>query len=384
MNATNPMNKPMLKYLKHAIYVALAALLAAIFLMNNPAQAYDNIIKPYQSPRSSAMGGVKLTTGLYDENFFGNPARVTANPKWKVQMPDPMLESTVSTLGNINKIIKADDNFLQSVGSTSGSNLHVRIQMTFPSVYLPGENDHWAFGLITSVQTDSGLRNSFQVNPSVVTDIGPAITYGRKLMDEGRLSVGATMHAIYRVSSDGSTSMLDVIQGRSLSPLDTGGTGSMIDFDLGMTYRVNWRPMEFDINTAMAFNNLLGGKYSNLGIKLKDTGRLPIEQPRTFGFGISASKPSLWKFTDFVLALEFQDIGNNTNGNLFRVVHIGSEATYGVLKPRLGFNQGYIAAGLGLALKFMDLDLCTYGEELSLVTGRQQDRRLALRLAFQI
>ena len=44
------------------------------------AHALDQIIRPYQSVRSAGMGGVRITTGLYDENFFNNPARVTANP----------------------------------------------------------------------------------------------------------------------------------------------------------------------------------------------------------------------------------------------------------------------------------------------------------------
>ena len=36
------------------------------------AQAIERITRPYQSVHSAGMGGVKLTTGFYDENFYGN------------------------------------------------------------------------------------------------------------------------------------------------------------------------------------------------------------------------------------------------------------------------------------------------------------------------
>jgi hypothetical protein len=60
------------------------------------------------------------------------------------------------------------------------------------------------------------------------------------------------------------------------------------------------------------------------------------------------------------------------------------EARYGILAPRIGFNQGYLSGGLGILTRYVTLELATYGEEMRLNVGDQQDRRYAVRLAFQI
>jgi len=385
------------KIIKHAIYVAIAGLLAAALLFKLDAFALDQIIKPYQSVRSGGMGGVRLTTGLYDENFFGNPARIMANPAWRVGMPDPMLESTTATLSSISELV-GDDDILTGISDNAGTNLHGRIQTTFPSFYIPAEesiNMQFAFALIMSTQFDVDLRRNYSVSPQAITDLGPAFTVGRSWMD-GALETGITAHATYRLASRDGYSFVDLLQGASLSPLDSGGEGAHIDFDVGATYKIpELRPLDFDLTVAFAVNNILGGGYDNLHLSIADTGLLPPSQPRTFGFGIAARKESLWEFTDFVLALEFTDIGSNgssglerdvgsAGGSIFRTMHIGTEAHWGLLAPRLGLNQGYLAAGLGIDLKLLNIDVATYGEEMSLNTGGLQDRRIALRLGFQI
>ena len=104
--------------IKHAIYVFIAAVLAAaVFSLFGKSDAYalDQIIRSYQSARSSAMGSVVLTTGLYDENFFGNPARVTANPTWKLQLPDPMVELSTGALSAVDDFVGANRDTLSDI-----------------------------------------------------------------------------------------------------------------------------------------------------------------------------------------------------------------------------------------------------------------------------
>jgi len=351
--------------------------------------AYENIIKPYQSARTSGMGGMKLTTGLYDENFFGNPARATDNPKWRVQLIDPMIEMNTHALSNMSSLTSSGDT-IDKIASTTGENQHARIQMTFPSVYIPtGEDGTWAFavGMLTSFQADFGLRRSFSLNPQTVIDAGPAVTVAKTLMDD-YLSVGLTSHLTYRLATDQSMPMSDLIRGRGLSAKSAGGQGSHLDFDLGGTY---WLPVMLDpenedgmIQVGASINNLLGGNYSNMKLRANTPDRRPLAQPRTLGFGGSVHYDKLAFFTNTMFGLEFQDIGNNPNGSMFKTLHIGGEARYGILLPRLGINQGYFAAGLGLDLKVFTLDLATYGEEMSTNVGEMQDRRFAARIAFQI
>jgi hypothetical protein len=87
---------------------------------------------------------------------------------------------------------------------------------------------------------------------------------------------------------------------------------------------------------------------------------------------------------DTTLALELTDFGNNTNGSIYRTVHLGGETHLGIFALRAGLNQGYACAGLGINLKFVRIDASTYGEELSLNSGGYEDRRYALQFAIQI
>jgi hypothetical protein len=136
---------------------------------------------------------------------------------------------------------------------------------------------------------------------------------------------------------------------------------------------------------------MLGGKFTNLSIApLKDANgnpspaNPPISEPRRAGFGFAAQKHSMGIMRDTMIALEFQDLGNNDDGGFFRTVHLGGETHLGWIAVRAGVNQGYLSAGVGLDLKVVTIDVSTYGEEMSLNPGGLEDRRIAARLALQI
>lgn len=378
---------------KNPIYQIIGWVFMTILLIQDAA-AQDEIIRPYASTRSAGMGGVTYTTGLYDENFFANPARVTANPEWKISLLDLMAEISSSVPGAVNTLVNGGSSFYKNIGAAAGTNYHVRIQTGFPALYIPPSGDEkWAFavGLFMSTQADINLRQSFNIDPLVVTDIGPAFSAARMLLDDDSLSVGATAHLDYRLSSNTAYSFTDLIQGLSLSPTQTGGQGTEIDFDIGATYAfTHYHPWDLNLSTALAINSLLGGKFSNINFKPIQSGGaatpsgLPVVQPRTLNFGASAQKPTLGPLQNSVAAFEISDIGNNSNGGLFRTFHLGGETHFGRLAGRMGINQGYLCLGLGLDLKFVNIDVATYGEELSLNSGGFEDRRYALHMTFQI
>jgi len=371
--------------IKKSFYIAAASGAAAVLLVNQ-AFALDQIIRPYQGIRGSAMGGVRMTTGLYDENFFGNAARVTANPIWRVTVLDVMAETNRTTLSTIDDLTSGGD-VIQKVGSTAGKNNHARVQTAFPAVYIPhlSEKMSLGFAILTSTQADVALRKNYQLDPEMLTDIGPALTLGHKFLENDALSIGLTTHLTYRMSSRDNFSFVDIIKGASLSPTKSGGEGAHLDFDFGATYMIaGIKPLGFDINTAFTVNNMLGGRYQHFNIDVIDTKIDAKQQPETWGVGLSASRKDLFLFDDSVFALEFTDIGNNPDGSLFRTLHMGSELRYGMLSGRFGLNQGYIAAGFGIDLKFFTLDVATYGEEMGLSVGDKQDRRTAAKIAFHI
>jgi hypothetical protein len=65
-------------------------------------------------------------------------------------------------------------------------------------------------------------------------------------------------------------------------------------------------------------------------------------------------------------------------------VHLGGETHWRSLAGRLGFNQGYLSAGIGLDVHYFTLDFATYGEEIGLNAGTMEDRRFILTLGAHI
>lgn len=389
---------------------ALGATLTA-----SQARADDEILRQYQSNRSSAMGGVRMTTGLYDDNFFSNPARITANPKSKFELLQTGVEvSNPSNISSLVKSITSDSDIVQTLGNTAGSNTHLRVQEEPMGYFLaPTDDRKWAFGIgfFSSTQVDLDLRNSFQVGAEGITDEGVAVGFGYKFLND-KLSVGITGHLAYRLGMDPNFTFVQLLQGKSLSPTSNGGQGAMVDADLGVTYELPILPESaFKFSVGAAVDNLLGGGFSNLNVNLipsltctRSDGSVgpcaPPPSPRSFGFGVAVSRATWGVFENSVLAFEVTDIGNNSNsylggsnptdpnqygnGSIYRLLHLGGETHWKFIAIRAGFNQGYPSAGLGFDLRFCTIDFSTYGEELTLNAGGLQDRRYALQIGFQI
>jgi hypothetical protein len=365
--------------------LSLSALSAASVVTSPRAHALDQIIRPYQSVRSSGMGGVRLTTGLYDENLFANPARATANPRFRLTILDPMIETNSNLPSTVSDMLGSGDT-IQKIASTAGGNNHGRIQTTMPAFYVPAGEGKWAFGfaLVTSTQADVSLRRSFQASPQFITDVGPAFNVARRFLENDALSVGLNSHLTYRIASDQSVSFIDLLNKRSLSPTATGGQSTRLDFDLGATYKLPiLEDSPFKFSAALVIDSLLDGRLDTIGFAPINSIQLRANrQLRGIGGGLSATRESWWKLTDTTFAFEMTDIGNNPDGSLFRLVHIGAETHWSVLAIRAGINQGYFTAGLGVDLRFFTLDLSTYAEEMSLNPGGFGDRRYAVRIAF--
>jgi hypothetical protein len=331
------------------------------------------------------MGGLKLTTGLYEENFFGNPGRVTANQKFRFTVFDASGEINTHAISNTSNI--TGSNPAVGLAQSAGQNNHARVETTFPAIYFPGDDIgsfYWAFAFITSSQADVDARRSYNLDPTAIADVSFAADFGRRFLDDGALGVGLTTQLSYRISTIQNFNLANLLTTASAFTLQNAtGDGLMLDFGIGATYNLPYQWGDWQPNVALAINNLLGGGFSNLGVNPLHRGG-PYPQPRALGTGLNIRRPTwgAWDLCQF--GLEFQDIANNPDGSFFRTVHIGGEAHYGLLALRAGIYQGYWGAGFGLDFKMLTFDFATYGEEMTLNIGGIEDRRLAIRIALQL
>lgn len=350
------------------------------------AMAYHPIIRDFNSVRTSGMGNVRYTVGQFEENFFANPARSTENPENLLQLPQISFETSSGTIDSINKLV-GSGNGLSVFQDSMGKPLSVRTQMVFPAYYSKHFfDDSMSFGIgaFFSAQMIPVMSQSGQIDPTTAIAAGPVINLARRFLEEDRLSIGINVRTQVRASSNSSFSIQQFLSGTELTNAIKGGSGFGIDGDLGARFHPHWGLGGFRYEVAAAVNNVLGGKYNNLGKPISSWGGDPFRTKTSFNFGISATKKEAWIFDHWLLALETTDIGNNDFGSFYRTLHFGTEAAWSVFRLRGGINQGYLTAGLGIDLRLLQLNFATYGEELGLNPGVMEDRRYALQLGFQI
>lgn len=368
---------------------SLAALLLLPLAVPSPAAlASDKIRHEQRSVRSTSMGGLKYSTGLYEENFFGNPARAAANPEGRFELLPITVEANKEGLGLPGKFSGEGSDIFKRLGDTVGSNNHARVQTSIFAFYLPTTEERvWSLsaGLFLSVQADIDIRRAYMVDLPALADFGPAVTYTHPFLEDDALELGVTAHLGYRLSTVDRVALSEFLRGQGTSIGSLGRDGVMLDFDVGATYDLPWEPAEgVSLQGAVAIRRVLGGRFNQMPGLTPDLPNSPAEQPRTLNLGISAEKDSVGAFGTTSVGFEVQDIGGNPGGSLFRTLHLGGESHFGLMALRAGLFQGYLSGGLGFDFRFFRIDLGTYGEELTLNAGGGQDRIYALRLGFEI
>lgn len=78
------------------------------------AHANSPILRDFHSIRAAGMGDVRYTTGLFEENFYANPARSTENPENLFQLPKISLEASTASITAVNSLIKSGSNGLSA------------------------------------------------------------------------------------------------------------------------------------------------------------------------------------------------------------------------------------------------------------------------------
>lgn len=362
--------------------LALATLLAA----GPSAQAAQRILRVYQSPRAAAMGGVRVSTCTYEDCFFSNPARLAWSPAWRLSLLDASGESNFATFSRLGDFLAGKD-LVASVAQGAGENLHMRGQTFMPAVYVPhvgGTGLSLSGALFLSSQFDINLRKSYQLNASIVTDAGPVFSVAYAFLKDESLTAGMTISGLYRFSANKDLTLTDLLQGQTFGPVADGREGAHVDIGLGVAYRLPKFFADWDFEVAVSAQNLLGGTYDQIPLRLMTRAGPPLAQPRSFGVGTVARVGPFWKLDGGLIALEFLELGNDGGGTFWRHIHLGTEWRVKFFMARLGINQGYPGLGVGFDLKTWNLDFSFYGEELGLNAGDVEDRRIALRINLQI
>jgi len=372
--------------------------LLALLAVSNSAHAVDELVRNYRGIRSLGMGGVVSTTGNYDEALFGNPARITEAETWKLSILGVTAEINSGLIDHASVISDATNASGAGVISTLadkgvvGDNLHYRLSLIAPGFYSPkffGENTGFAFALLVNNQVNTLLNANAIVDVQALVDFGPSFGVSHRMLD-GNLSVGMNARFIYRLAGDPSIRASDLLGGQKIGISDIAGQGIGVDTDIGAYYKLPFQvPFFKKISFGGQVNNLVKSSYRLTGTdiiaKAKSANR--IHNDRVLGFGTRMDLPDFLIMTDSLVAIEMQNVGSTRRAASFwKKFHFGGETHFlgKLLAVRAGLNQGYLGGGVGIDLPIVKIDLATYGEELGATVGTMEDRRYAVRLAFEI
>jgi hypothetical protein len=369
-------------------------LLIFLVLLTPRAFALKEYYSISRSIRALGMGGAFYGLSNDESALFYNPAGLSHYPYGSQGMFSiqgqvaPNFSDAIKTITDsegkgIDQIVLGLQQF-QGKPLTAGA--------SFMPYYL---RKHFALALLApDVKVNVAvLGRDFdtQVDIAGVGDAGLLLGYGNTFFDPN-LSLGITVKGLYRVGGSKTFTTLDILN-QAAADLDLkalGGGGAGVDFDLGATYELPFKPFNSTIRTSLVLNNALASQFT---IARLTGGAAPPALTRMLTLAGLWRLPGWKAFEHFDVLVDFSEfqIGGESDpskgsrtGSFFKHLNWGVEAPFlnQFFALRAGFRQGYFSAGFGITTRFLKLDLATYAEELLSNPGQLGARRFALRLAF--
>lgn len=351
------------------------------------------IHKQFVTPRALALGGaINTMVDDYSALFF-NPAALNRLKHGEVNayisgaLSDKFLDFT-DDISKANEV-GADDSterqqaILDALGKYTGEHFHSRIGLG--AIWArPG----WGVGLIpVDLSIELGLHNSLgtEVAAEIYQDTTLAFGFAKKIPKWKGVTAGATVKAIYRGYIAKDLLVIDLIDDDIIND-DDFQEGLSVDVDLAMLYEPHWWAYKKIVPTfSLVVRNVLGLGFTENFELLNDNSTEPPDLQRTIDIGSSWQLQKFWIF-DPKIAIEVQDILHDYY-SIKKGLHIGAELGWEAFSwlqgaYRLGINQGYLSAGVGMQLALFRLDVATWSEEVGTSDVEVEDRRYMVNMSL--
>jgi len=344
-------------------------------------------IRPqYNGTRAMGMGGA--FTAVADDNtaIFYNPAGLIQLEKgesnWYMKFEgDPEIAEFYDEIERAKETPPVGQSEEEALSDVLQKNYGSHYSLRMPSLGWLWARPNWGLAVIPmDFSIDMGLHRT--VGPSVnlyaVNDTTVAFTYNWDVIPDkfyGKLSVGITTKAIYRMEVNKVASIAEVNQGEIFQPEDAR-EGFTIDADVGVLWRAPWE--RWNLKGAMVIRNILDYGYLTQFSVVGDESGQPGNLNRTIDFGGALELPGFITFKHRI-AVDYRDL-LHPNFTFKKGIHVGYEFNgqlFSWLKGafRAGINQGYWTAGWTGEFTIFRLDLASYGEEVGVPGSPIENRR---------
>jgi hypothetical protein len=346
--------------------IFLFTILSGICLFYESARARV-LYQTMQTTRSAGMGntGVTFTRGV--DSLLINPAALARSEGYSFTIADVSVgvgvSSTALATGSGAGLTSSD--ISEFYGNKYFADVSAKTGMVIP---------YFGFAFYSSNYILTSFNNPVfpTFNVDFVSDYGYMIAGAIPLGPQTSLGVAGRHVKRWEAKKDLLvTDLLGASQSNLIeSSANDKGTGNALDLGFLTTFNGNLKPT-------------LGAYWRDVGhTKFSATsGSGPQQQEDNLIFGASIHHPFI--FADWTHAIEYKFI-RTSNENLTKKIHLGTEASWGIIDLRAGLSQGYLSYGLALDLSFIKFEAAAYSMEMGARAGDEKHDRYQASLTIQL
>ena len=362
--------------------------------------------EPQFAPPSAqvmAQGGSFNANGRGFYSLFSNPAAfagekpsltIASVMPWIYAFPSPdLIGALVAIADDPVSGILGFNNLLTGPGFGAGVSTGVGYVGNGLGLGLVGMTDIYGWGPNTlGINVDSNITVGFVGGFALPVPIGGMT-----------LKIGGAFRPMYRIrvpklginafaallAGDSVETEIDapVHQGVGLA-IDAGTIFEFGPFAAGIALRdLFGTTFQYSMSTlAELMDALAVGSLPAGGELVSDDVRYTIPMSAHFGAAFHPRLGAISKIVDPIVHVNIERtlMPGETGGSFWTSFHAGAEvAFFSILSLRAGLNQGYLTAGLGLHLLFLDLNVAYFGRELGSFAGSRQSQGVTLELAVR-
>lgn len=377
-------------------------ILAAFFAVPSAVNAAEpinySIHQHYVSPRAQGMGNAFVGVADDYNSLFYNPAGLSNLTEGEINLKIQIAGSgNILDLSNQMKDASNASNKDQAYSDLLNKNYGNHYFSRFPNIGATWARPGWAVAFIPAdLSAEIAIHQQVGATMTVEGYQDSTLAFGKawKFLEDqpATLSVGVTGKAIYRGYVLKSVTAPELVYNDKFFSPEDAKEGMTVDADVGLLY--TWKEADkggpawtknFKPQVGLTVRNLAdyGFKY-NYHLYNKQTAE-PPQLYRRVDLGGMAELPGFWVFKPRV-ALDVRDM-THPFWTLKKGLHAGVELLWNVRwwlqgGYRVGYNQGYLSAGLSAQFVWFRLDFATWGEEIGTSGAPQENRRYVAQMSL--